>query len=255
MIWVQSNFDLSNQLIMKSQILSFCKQLTLWCLIIVIAGLSSCSMTFEKRHYRKGYHIEVVKNNNRHVSVAQNPVKQIGLFDKEVIQSDEESKLQVEKELNPIVSTRNSPKNRPQLSTEKTVKLVKENNDDNDLLISKNRNQREVLEKKIGESRLTYKPNKIGNSVSTNGAGEMVLGILAFVFGVFALVMSIIIYSTGAIILASVFASFAFLLGIIGTPISATRMNPDNMSMTLVGLVLSALAILFAMIVLVILVL
>lgn len=259
-------------------------------------GLFSCSISIEKRHYLKGYHIDVVKNNKKK-RVVENPVDHVKVFDGEIQKSETVINAWPKQLLVPTVNSFHNDsisKRSDHLTTKKSSlnikKLVHRKKSDCDLIILKDGTQIEVLIENIGEVELTYKKcnfidgplyslniNKIevvqlrngdffrpkSDSNTSNvsdkttngrsGIGEMVLGILAIFFAIFATIMSFFTYPAAS--LAWAFGTFGFILGIIGTILSAAHMSKENFSKTIVGLILSALAIILFMITVIVLVL
>lgn len=283
---------------MKFRFPSIQRCFSLWFLAVISIGFFSCSMSIEKRHYRKGYYIDVV-NNNKKKSAMADQTNFVQSSDQKIQKSEMVINNEPEQLIAPIVSLFRKdsiPKRKDHLSNRNSSfnikKLANRKKTECDLIILKDGTQFEALVENIGETVLTYKKcnfadgplysvniNKIevvqlrngdyfrpksggsnnnGGNKSTsgsNGIGEMVLGILAFIFAFFGMVMSFLTYSYGAIILAYVFGTFGFILGIIGTVLSAAHMESDNFGKTIVGLILSAVAILLFMITIIVLVL
>ncbi len=265
------------------------------CLFFISIGLFSCSMTIEKRHYRKGYHVDMVKNNNRKKSVVKEE-DQVKIFNAETEKLETNVSFEPQEQTIPKVST--SQDKNIHLSTKKkatpTIQdRIKRSRVDCDVIRLRDGTIIEAVIDNIGETTVTYRKCnytsgplysvsvlkidviELGNgdffrpktdniyslnnrpSHQSNGIGEMVTGILAFIFALFAFVMSFLtgVSYGGAAIIAWVFGTIGFITGIVGTVISAASMNPENQTRTTIGIALSALAILFFMVVVVILVL
>jgi hypothetical protein len=134
----------------------------LW-LFIVIAGLNSCSLSFEKRHYRKGYHIEVVKNNPHRIVTNQYPSEQavnITPPEKNRQISSEQSKKH---ELNDskVNVVPHSPKRKmPVIDKKSVVKISSEKikrSSDCDVITLKDGAQIDAMIINIGEDVIAYK--------------------------------------------------------------------------------------------------
>jgi hypothetical protein len=263
-------------------------------LTILIAGLNSCSLTFEKRHYRKGYHIEVVKNNPHRIITGDHPTD-------EVVNFIELEKKQEEKPENPQsteikeneikVEHRSPRQHLPAIHKKSVIKLPSKKikrGSECDVITLKDGAQIDAIIVNIGEDVIAYKKcnfesgplytistgsvemiylrngdyykpkanmNTSNTKGNSNGVGEMIVSILAFVFSLFAFVMCFLGFAYGATVLTGIFGTFGFILGIIGTVFSAIRMNSGNKKHTLPGIILGALAILLFMVAITILVL
>lgn len=137
-------------------------------LIIVLSFiLSSCSLTFEKRHYRKGYHTDIVANHKRstltHESVTKNnyPV-QVSKSETPVLVKDPTVDIKLKK-----IEKVNHTKNNTQLkSTTKSQFIPNLKLADCDVITLKNGEEIEALIVKISDTEIEYKKcnNKEGPS-------------------------------------------------------------------------------------------
>lgn len=267
---------------------------TLACVVL----FTSCSMSFEKRLYRKGYHVEVIKNKSRHGGTHSSFSRESSVVvlphqNLPVVRNDQPTSLKPESDV--FIATNTTRPNisiKPKINKRSVVKLNTKklsNGSDCDEITLKDGMKIEAVIVSIGETEIVYKkcnftdgpsyilsttqvdiihlrngdyykPKGYGNMntntnvKSGNGVGELVIGILACFFALFAFAMSFFV-SYGGTILSSMFGSVGFILGIIGTILSAVKMNPQNQSKTIPGLIMAALAIVLFMVTIAILVL
>jgi hypothetical protein len=132
--------------------------------LFLLIGFSSCSMTFEKRHYRKGYHIEMVKTQYQNTGSTDQRSVQLLKVEAPVVklrpngQQTKESKLTGDE----IHGSKNihTERYRPVINT-KNIKKISSGkinpNADCDVITLKDGTQIDAMIENIGEDYITYR--------------------------------------------------------------------------------------------------
>lgn len=137
-------------------------------LVILLSLIfSSCSLSFEKRHYRKGYHVDMVGNNKKSHTTAESannksePI-QLNKAETTVLIKDPAVDLKLKK-----IEKVNQPKNNTQLKSSTKSKFIPQLKlADCDVITLKNGEEIEALIVKISDTEIEYKKcnNKEGPS-------------------------------------------------------------------------------------------